>query len=95
MGLHTKTIKKIEDSDLCTAILRALQLNYSHRYIQQNYGVTRRELERIIQYHTGQMADAISVHQGPYDGSKCKLTKGLYNERNSKNSQSDLSTRAG
>ncbi len=95
MGLHTKTIKKIEDSDLCNAVLRAIAMNYSRRYIQRTYGVTRRELERIIQYHAGSKVGNRSTKLGPDSGTIYKLIKDVEYERNSKIYQSDLSTRAG
>ncbi|MDP8205697.1 MAG: hypothetical protein P9L92_03455 [Candidatus Electryonea clarkiae] len=51
MALHLKTTEKLEDRKLCDAVSRAVRLDYSRIYIQRTFGVSRRELERIIQYH--------------------------------------------
>ncbi len=51
MALHTKTITKLEDKQLCEQVVRAVNNNYNKSYIQETYDVTRRELERIVQYY--------------------------------------------
>ena len=51
MALHTKTITKLENKELCERVVRAVNNNYNKNYIQQTYDVTRRELERIVQYY--------------------------------------------
>ncbi len=34
MGIHPTTIKKLEDRKRCEAVIQALKLNYSKKYIQ-------------------------------------------------------------
>ena len=48
MGIHSTTIAKLEDTELCAAIIAKLNLGYNKRYIQTTYQVTRHELMQII-----------------------------------------------
>jgi len=52
MGLHLSTIEKLEDNLLCDRVLREMDRNYSQRFIQRRYNITRRQLQRIIQLHS-------------------------------------------
>ncbi len=52
MGLHTATIEILEDDRLCAAVMKAVGRNYSNRYIQRQFGVSRRQLERIVQTYS-------------------------------------------
>jgi len=51
MALHTKTITKLENRVLCDRVILAVNNNYNKNYIQRTYDVTRRELERIVEYY--------------------------------------------
>lgn len=70
MGLHSATIQILEDSRLCDNVMKAVRRNYSRRYIQQRYGVSRRQLERIIQVYSDQMASGHMVRDGRVDTTK-------------------------
>jgi hypothetical protein len=51
MGLHDKTITKLEDKSLCERVIHAVNSRYNKNYIIRTYDVTRRELERIIEFY--------------------------------------------
>ena len=51
MSLHTQTAEVLENQKLCIRVIEALERQYPRRFIQRNYGVTRRQLERIVEYH--------------------------------------------
>ena len=48
MGIYPKIIAKLEDTALCDRIRRDLKENYSRRYIEKRYNVTRRTIDHII-----------------------------------------------
>jgi len=48
MGIYAKTIVKLEDNALCEKVAQALKKNYSRRYIESTYHVTRRTIDHII-----------------------------------------------
>jgi len=48
MGIHTKTIGILEDQKRCEAILAALLLNYNKEFIKRRFGITRHQLDHII-----------------------------------------------
>ncbi|MCB2211368.1 hypothetical protein KQI52_04590 [bacterium] len=52
MGLHTATIEILENDRLCVEVMKAVGRNYSNRYIQRQFGVSRRQLERIVQTYS-------------------------------------------
>jgi len=52
MGIHSSTIEKLEDNLLCDRVLREISRNYSQRFVQRRYNITRRQLQRIIQLHS-------------------------------------------
>jgi len=47
MAIHTTTVEKLEDTELCEKVIRALNKDYSRRYIEMKYNVTRRQIEQI------------------------------------------------
>jgi len=51
MALHNKTIAKLENKVLCERVIQAVNNNYNKNYIQNTYDVTRRQLERIVEYY--------------------------------------------
>ena len=52
MPYRTNVIRKLEDESLVRKIAVALKNRFNKKYIQQTYNVTRRELERIIEFHS-------------------------------------------
>lgn len=52
MALHTKTITKLEDKALCERVIQAVNNRYNKNYIIRTYNVSRRELERIVEYYS-------------------------------------------
>jgi hypothetical protein len=47
MAIHAETAEKLEDEALVEKIVRAINKDYSRRYIERRYNVTRRLIERI------------------------------------------------
>ncbi len=47
MGLHTTTAEVLEDTRLCSNVCRALDMDLSRRYIQNRYGISRRQVDHI------------------------------------------------
>ena len=47
MGLHTTTAEVLEDRRLCNNVCRALDMDLSRRYIQNRYGVSKRQVDHI------------------------------------------------
>jgi len=47
MGLHTTTAEVLEDRRLCSNVCRALDMDLSRRYIQDRYGVSKRQVDHI------------------------------------------------
>ena len=47
MGLHTTTAEVLEDKRLCSNVCRALHMDLSRRYIQDRYGVSKRQVDHI------------------------------------------------
>jgi len=47
MAIHATTVEKLENPDLCEKVIRALNNDYSRRYIETKYDVTRRQIEQI------------------------------------------------
>ena len=54
MGIRTKTILKLENRELCKAVLRDLEKKYNKELIKRRYNISRRQLERIIEQQTAQ-----------------------------------------
>ena len=52
MGLRITTILKLNDKQTCERIMDLLDNCFSKKYIRQQYQVTERELERIIEYYS-------------------------------------------
>jgi len=48
MGIHIKTIEKLEDPLLCERVLSEIKNKYSRRYIEKKHNVTRRQIDQII-----------------------------------------------
>ena len=51
MGLHTATAEILEDDRICSAVCKALDMNLSRRYIQNRYGVSKRQVDHIIRIY--------------------------------------------
>ena len=50
MGLHSATVKILENKQLCEKIVTCLmENNYSKVYVQDKYQVTRHEIRRILE----------------------------------------------
>ncbi len=47
MGLHTTTAEVLEDRRLCSAVCQAIDMDLSRRYIQNRYGISRRQVDHI------------------------------------------------
>lgn len=52
MGIHSTTIAKLEDAELCSKIMAKLKIGYSKRYIQTTFKVTKQQLKQIIAFNT-------------------------------------------
>ncbi len=51
MGLHSNTCEKLENKELCKAVIEALQRNFGKSYIQRKYDLTRHELDQILRFY--------------------------------------------
>ncbi len=51
MGLHTTTAEILEDDRICSAVCKALDMDLSRRYIQNRYGVSKRQIDHIIRIY--------------------------------------------
>ena len=49
MGLRMKTIEKLADRPTCERIIEMLEYGISKKYIRQTFGLSERELQRIIE----------------------------------------------
>ena len=51
MGIHTSTIKILEDVKRCDAIVAALLLDYNKEHIKRRFGITRQQLDHIVNFY--------------------------------------------
>jgi len=51
MALHIETCLKIDNKELCEAICKDLERNFSRLYIERKYDLSRQELQRIIYFY--------------------------------------------
>jgi hypothetical protein len=51
MSIHTSTIKILEDVKRCDAIVAALLLDYNKEHIKRRFGITRHQLDHIINFY--------------------------------------------
>ena len=49
MGMHLKTISKLNNEKECQRIVELLKLGYSKKYLRKTFDLTIRELEKIIE----------------------------------------------
>ena len=52
MGLRMTTISRINNSEECQRMMELLGRGISKKYIRENFDVSERVLERIIDYYT-------------------------------------------
>lgn len=47
MSIHATTVEILENPDLVQKVVKALKNDYSRRYIERKYNVTRRQIDNI------------------------------------------------